>query len=65
MRILLDHYGTLVDGSTRKEYVVLPGVPAAGDEIRWQERIIVVDKVIWFPGPNQHGPVACLNVREI
>ena len=65
MKILLRHYGSLGDNGSRKEYVDLPGVPVAGDEIHWAERIVLIDKVIWFPGPNEHGPLACLNVREI
>lgn len=64
MKILLRHLGGMEDG-TRKEYVELVGVPSEGDEIHWAERILKVLKVMWFPGPNEFGPVACLYVQEL
>ena len=56
MKVLLRHVP-----STEKEYVELAGVPQAGEEIHWPERILKVHSVKWFP-LSDDGPVACLYV---
>jgi hypothetical protein len=64
VRILLRHLASSSEDGTRTEYVDLPGIPSKGDEIHWADRVIHVHKVVWFPGPNDNGPVACLFVEE-